>query len=161
MIKISFTFLNIRRMSSVYYCYGDISYHAPKMESSQPKHILRACSLGEDNFSFLTRYLTSRERLVLPLYEFLLSANTITFTYHPLFELFFHRSYLKTTTIIYIYVCVCVCECVSNRSRERHKCSIFISYHTKALLMSRLIFLDCSNLPLTCTLKCWVLSKVA
>ena len=26
------------------------------------------------------------------------SVNTITFTYHPLFELFFHRSYLKTTT---------------------------------------------------------------
>ena len=27
------------------------------------------------------------------------SANTIMFTYHPLFELFFHRSYLKTTTV--------------------------------------------------------------
>ena len=27
------------------------------------------------------------------------SANTITFTYHPLFELFFHRSYMKTTTL--------------------------------------------------------------
>ena len=28
-------------------------------------------SLGEDNFSFLTRHLISRERLVLPLYDFL------------------------------------------------------------------------------------------
>ena len=27
------------------------------------------------------------------------SAITINFTYHPLYELFFHRSYLKTTTI--------------------------------------------------------------
>ena len=27
------------------------------------------------------------------------SANTMTFTYHTLFELFFHQSYLKTTTI--------------------------------------------------------------
>ena len=26
----------------------------------QPKHILRASSLGEDNFSFLTRHLTDR-----------------------------------------------------------------------------------------------------
>ena len=30
------------------------------------------------------------------------SAYTITFTCHPLFELFFHRSYLKTTTAIKI-----------------------------------------------------------
>ena len=32
------------------------------------------------------------------------SANTITFTYHPLFELFFHRSYLKTTTDLQLCV---------------------------------------------------------
>ena len=81
-------------------CYGDISYHTPKMDSSNLNIFAELSSLGEGNFSFLTRHLTSRARLVLPLYDFPFSANTITFTYHPLFELFFHRSYLKTTTIL-------------------------------------------------------------
>ena len=78
------------------YCYGDISYHTPKMDLS------KLSTLGENNFSFLTRHLKSRERLVLPLYNFLFSANTITFTYHPLFELFFHRCYMKTITNIFV-----------------------------------------------------------
>ena len=40
------------------FCYGDIPY--PKDGIVQPKHILRASSLGEENFSFLRRHLTDR-----------------------------------------------------------------------------------------------------
>ena len=83
------------------YCYGDISYHTPKMDSSNLNTFAELRTLGEDNFTFLTRNLTdckprtaSTSIIWLPF-----SANTITFTYHPLFELFFHRSYLKTTTL--------------------------------------------------------------
>ena len=36
------------------------------------------------------------------MYDIFFSANTIAFTYHLLFELFFHRSYLKTTTLFII-----------------------------------------------------------
>ena len=86
-------------------CYGDISYHTPKMDTSNLNIFAELSSLGEENFSFRTRHLTSRERLILPLYDFLFSANTITFTYYPLFELFFHRSYLKTTTSTIIGHC--------------------------------------------------------
>ena len=51
-------------------CYGDIFYHTPKMDSSTLNIIAELSLLGEDN-SFLMRHLTSRERLGLPLYEFL------------------------------------------------------------------------------------------
>ena len=86
------------------YCYGNISYHTPKMDSSDLKIFSELSLFGEDNFSFLTRQTASRERLVLLLFDFLFSANTIAFTSHPLFELFFHRSYQKNTTYIYIYI---------------------------------------------------------
>ena len=41
-------------------CYGGHILPYPKDGLVQPKHILRASSLGEDNFSFLTRHLTDR-----------------------------------------------------------------------------------------------------
>ena len=85
-------------------CYGHISYHTPKMDTSNLNIFSERAKLGEDNFTLsyetFDRQIASRERLVLLLYDFLFSANTITFTYHPLFELFFHRSYLKTTTLL-------------------------------------------------------------
>ena len=39
-------------------CYGDISYHTPKMDSSNLNIFAEISSLGKDNFSFLTRHLT-------------------------------------------------------------------------------------------------------
>ena len=70
-------------------------------ETMFARKILRASSLGEDNclvsYETFDRETANRERLVLLLYYFLSSSNTISFTYHPLFELFFHRSYLKAT----------------------------------------------------------------
>ena len=41
-------------------CYGYISYHTPKMDSSNLNIFAELSSLGEDNFSFLTRHLTDR-----------------------------------------------------------------------------------------------------
>ena len=61
----------VHNFKKLCYCYGDISYHAPKMDSSNLIIFVGLSSLGEYNFSFLTRHLTSRERLVLPLYDFL------------------------------------------------------------------------------------------
>ena len=46
-------------MADIVNCYGDITYHTPKMYSSN-LNILRASSLGEGNFSFLKRHLTDR-----------------------------------------------------------------------------------------------------
>ena len=39
-------------------CYGNISSHTPKMDSSNLNIFAELSSLGEDNFSFLTRHLT-------------------------------------------------------------------------------------------------------
>ena len=66
----------------------------------QPKHVLRArVRQLLVSYGIFNRQTASRERLVLFLSDFLFTANTIAFTYQPLFELFFHRSYLNTTTI--------------------------------------------------------------
>ena len=42
----------------IYKCYGDISYHTPNMDSSNLNIFSELSSLGEVNFSFLTRHLT-------------------------------------------------------------------------------------------------------
>ena len=60
----------------------------PKDGLSQPKH-RKQLLVSYETFD---RQTASRERLVLLLYDFLFSDNTITFTYHPLFELFFHHN---------------------------------------------------------------------
>ena len=86
----------ILNLNKLYCCYGDISYHTPKMNSSNLNIFSELARSGKT----FDRQTANRERLVLLLYDFLFSTNTITFTYHPLFELFFHRSYLKTTTIV-------------------------------------------------------------
>ena len=39
-------------------CYGDVSYHTPKMYSSNLNLFSELSSLWKDNFSFLTRHLT-------------------------------------------------------------------------------------------------------
>ena len=39
-------------------CYGDISYHTPKMDSSNLNIFSELSSLGGDNFSFLTGHFT-------------------------------------------------------------------------------------------------------
>ena len=39
-------------------CYGDISYHTPKKDSSNLNIFFVLSSLGRHNFSFLTRHLT-------------------------------------------------------------------------------------------------------
>ena len=84
-------------------CYGDTSYHTPKMDSSNLNIFSKLARSGKTTSHFLWDIwqTASQERIVILLYDFFFSANTITFTYHPLFELFFHRSYLKTTTITY------------------------------------------------------------
>ena len=46
----------------------------PKDGLVQPKHILRACSLAEDNFSFLTRHLTDRLQAENGLYFFCMTS---------------------------------------------------------------------------------------
>ena len=89
------------------YCYGDISYHTPNMDSSNLNIFSELSSLGGDNFSDCKPSTASTSFVWLPF-----SANTITFTYHPLFELFFHWFNRKTTThthththtYIYIYI---------------------------------------------------------
>ena len=79
----------------------------PKDGLVQPKHILRDSSPGKTTSHFL-RYIWQTDckpRTASNFFVWLpFSANTIAFTFHPLFELFFHRSYLKTTTYIYIYI---------------------------------------------------------
>ena len=90
-----------------HYCYGDISYHTPKMDSSKLNIFPELRSLGETTSRSLRDIwqtdckpsTASTSFVWLPF-----SANTITFTYHPLFELYFHRSYLKTTTIILSFI---------------------------------------------------------
>ena len=73
------------------------------MDSSNLKIFSELAHSRKTTSRFLgDRQTASRERLVLLLYGFPFSANTITFTYHPLFELFFHRSYLKTTTEVHL-----------------------------------------------------------
>ena len=92
----------------IYICYGDISYHTAKMYTSNPDIFSDFSSLGETtSYSlrdiWLTNYKPSTASTSFVWLPFF--ANTITFTYHSLFELFFHRSYLKTTTTyIYIYI---------------------------------------------------------
>ena len=46
----------------LYHCYGDISYHTPKMDWSNLNIFAELSSLGQDNFSFLMRHLTERLR---------------------------------------------------------------------------------------------------
>ena len=108
----------------------------PKDGLVQPKHILRASSFVEDNFSFLTRHLTdckprtaSTSSVWLPY-----SANTVTFTYHPLFELFFHWCYLKTTTKKYIYIFI----------TDKH---LFVQSYIRYSYLSQMIYTQsfCSN----------------
>ena len=48
---------------------------------------------------------------------------------------------------------------VGNHSRGRLEGSLFNSYYTEAYGRALLLSLDCSTLPLICTLYCWVLSK--
>ena len=52
--------LHYWRQLLVIFCYGDISYHTPKMDSSNLNIFAELSLLGEDNFSFLTRHLTDR-----------------------------------------------------------------------------------------------------
>ena len=57
------TFLQIwlaQLSGAVEYCYGDISYHTPKMNSSNLNIFSKLSSLRGDNFSFLTRHLTDK-----------------------------------------------------------------------------------------------------
>ena len=59
-------FLPVRRpMQFIYvvwvghgHCYGDISYHTPKMDSSNLNIFAELSPLGGDHFSFLTKHLT-------------------------------------------------------------------------------------------------------
>ena len=90
-------------VSSITMCYGDISYHTPKMDSSN-LNIFSELSRSDKKTSHFLRDIwqtdckprtASTSFVWLPFFLF----YTITFTYHPLFELFFHRSYLKTTTL--------------------------------------------------------------
>ena len=88
---------------------GDISYHTPKDGLVQPKHILRASLTRRrttsrslwDIWQTDCKPSTARTSFLWPPF----SANTITFTYHPLFELFFppvlskdHNTYTHTHT---------------------------------------------------------------
>ena len=97
----------LKRFSLVLVLWGHILPY-PKDGLVQPKHIRRAKLTRRRqllvSYETFDRQTASRERLVLLLYDFLFSVNTITFTYHPLFELSFHRSYLKTTTISIVFV---------------------------------------------------------
>ena len=84
------------------YCYGDISYHTPKMDSSNLS-IFARLARSEKTTRFLRDIWQTdcKPRTACTSFVWLpFSANTMAFTYHPLFEFFFHRSYLKTTTII-------------------------------------------------------------
>ena len=89
------------------YCYGDISYHTPKMDSSNLNIFSELARSGRTISRFLRdiwqtdRQTDCKPRTACTSFVWLpFPANTITFTYHPLFELFFHRSYLKITTVI-------------------------------------------------------------
>ena len=57
------------------YCYGDISYHTPKMDSSNLNIFSELSSLGERQllvpYEKFDRRTASRARLVLPFYDFL------------------------------------------------------------------------------------------
>ena len=86
----------------IHYCYGEISYHTPKIDSYSLNIFSELAHSGKTTSRFLRDICqtdckprtASTSFIRLPF-----SANSIAFTYHPLFELFFHRSYLKTTTI--------------------------------------------------------------
>ena len=86
-----------------WYCYGDISYHTPKMDSCN-LNIFSELARSEKTTSCFLRDVWQTDckpRTASTSFVWLLfSANKITFTYHPLFGLFFHRSYLKTTADI-------------------------------------------------------------
>ena len=74
----------------------------PKDGLVQPKHIRRA-ELARGRQLLVSYETFDKQRTASTFFVWLpFSANTITFTYHPLFELFFHRSYLKTTTFSWI-----------------------------------------------------------
>ena len=112
----------------------------PKDGLVQRKHIRRARSLARGKQLLVSnetfdRQTASRERLVLLLYDFLFSVNTITYTYHPLFELFFHRSYLKTTTIIESFSLQCYLMVFHWRQRD-----------SKSIQVSRILFSILANL---------------
>ena len=83
------------------HCYWDISYHTPKMDSANLNIFSELARLWKTTSCFLRDiWQTDRKpRTASTSFVWLsFSVNTIAFTYHPLFELFFHRSYLKTTT---------------------------------------------------------------
>ena len=61
---------------------------------------------------------------------------------------------LWITIYIYIYK-------LADRSRGQPEGFLFYSYYTNVLGRVLLLSLDCSTLPLICTLWCWVLSKRA
>ena len=89
---------NPRRL--ICHCYGDISYHIPKMDSSNLNILARS---GKTISRFLRDIWQTdcKPRTAGTSFVWLpFSANTITFTYHSLLELIFHRSNLKTTTTI-------------------------------------------------------------
>ena len=82
-------------------CYGDIPYHTPKMDSSNLNIFSELSSLVETTSCSLRDIWQTDckpSTASTPFVWLSFSANTITFTCHPLFELFFHRSYMKTTT---------------------------------------------------------------
>ena len=67
--------------------------------------------------------------------------------------------------LIYIYIYIYMREGVyllskvGDRSRERPLGSFFNSFYTKVEGRAQLLSIDCSTLPLTRPLYCWVLSK--
>ena len=74
----------------------------PKDGLVQPKHIRRA-KLARERPLLVSYETFDKPRTASTSFVWLpFSANTITFTYHPLYELFFDRSYLKTTTFPFL-----------------------------------------------------------
>ena len=126
-------------------------------------------------FIFLFFYLSSNDSIELSkVFCFWLSLNSYEVRKHNPYKLFpSFTSVLtqniptqiiseptnhKTNLIIIIYIIV---SKVGDRSRGWPEGSPFHSYYTEVLGRALLHSLDCSTLPLICTLWCWVLSKAA